>query len=114
MKKLRTHILSFFVLTVSLCCILLVLTSFKNMPTKHLVTIYQMKFDPENIKIKKGDIVEWVNKDFVPHDVTEIDKKCTSKPLNKGAKFSKVITKDIEYFCSIHVVMKGSVTVTNK
>lgn len=120
MKKLRTHILSFFVLTVSLCCILLVLTSFKNMqinkntPTKHLVTIYQMKFDPENIKIKKGDIVEWVNKDFVPHDVTEIDKKWTSKPLNKGAKFSKVITKDIEYFCSIHVVMKGSVTVTNK
>lgn len=120
MKTFRNHTISIAVLTVGLLFVSLVLTSFKtpdlnqNTPTKHIVTIYQMKFEPENIKVKKGDTIEWVNKDFVPHDITEISSKWASKPLSQGDKFSKVITKDFEYFCSIHVVMKGSVAVTNK
>lgn len=72
-----------------------------------------MKFTPEKIQVKKGDVVEWINKDFVPHDVTEINKKWTSKPLKQGETFSKVITNNFDYFCSIHIVMKGSVTVKN-
>ena len=120
MKTLKTNSLSIAVVAIGLSCMFLLFASFKNIdfiqekPTTHIVTIYQMRFDPENIKVKKGDVVEWVNKDFVPHDVTEIDKKWTSKPLNQGDKFSKVITKDVAYFCSIHVVMKGSITVSNK
>lgn len=119
MKTSQKSVIALTVLTIGLVTIFLVSTGFKDIdtniekPTTHLVTIYQMKFDPENLEVKKGDIVEWVNKDFVPHDVTEIDKKWSSKPLKQGDKFSKVITKDVAYFCSIHVVMKGSVTVTN-
>ncbi len=119
MKAPRTHSLSIAFFTIVLACVFLLSTGFKNIdihpqkPTTHIVTIYQMKYDPENIKVKKGDIIEWVNKDIVPHDVTEINKKWMSKPLKPGDKFSKVITNNVEYFCSIHVVMKGSVTVTN-
>lgn len=119
MKTSQKSVTALTVLTIGLVTIFLVSTGFKDRdtniekPTTHLVTIYQMKFDPENLEVKKGDIVEWVNKDFVHHDVTEIDKKWSSKPLKQGDKFSKVITKDVAYFCSIHVVMKGSVTVTN-
>ncbi|MCG2430452.1 plastocyanin [Aequorivita sp. F64183] len=68
-----------------------------------------MKFVPEIIQVRKGDIIEWVNKDIVPHDVTEINKKWTSKTLNKEDSFSKKITTNFDYFCSIHIVMKGSV-----
>lgn len=119
MKRAQKPVIIVAILSLALSGIFFLLVGFKNIkphqqnPTTHIVTIYQMKFDPQNIKVKKGDIVEWVNKDFVPHDVTEIDRKWTSKPLQQGNKFSKVITKDFNYFCSIHLVMKGSVTLTN-
>ena len=85
--------------------------SISNTPTKHVVNIYQMKFVPKKIQVKKGDIIEWVNKDIVPHDVTEINKKWASKTLIKGDSFSKKITTNFDYFCSIHIVMKGSVSI---
>lgn len=116
MKAIRNSGSTFPVLYFVLAMLFLIATGFKSTdtnqlkPTTHVVTIYQMKFDPENIKVNKGDVVEWINKDFVPHDVTEINKKWKSKPLKQGEKFSKVITEDFAYFCSIHVVMKGSVT----
>ena len=85
--------------------------SISNTPTKHVVNIYHMKFVPEKTQVKKGDIIEWVNKDIVPHDVTEINKKWASKTLIKGDSFSKKITTNFDYFCSIHIVMKGSVSI---
>lgn len=121
MKALRKYIVTLSVLALGLTCVFLLSTSFKNTtiidsatPVKHVVIINKMKFTPANLTVKKGDIVEWINKNFVPHDVTEINKKWTSKPMNQGDKFSKVITTDLKYFCSIHLVMKGSITVTDK
>ncbi|MFD1162089.1 MULTISPECIES: plastocyanin/azurin family copper-binding protein [Hwangdonia] len=84
---------------------------FSKAPTTHTVTIFRMKFNPANLTVKKGDTVVWINKDFVPHDVTEeLSHKWTSKPFNKGEKWSKVINEDIEYFCNLHKVMKGTIT----
>lgn len=108
MKSIQKSAVIFAIFAIGLSVIFLISTGFKNTsqdkPTTHIVTIQQMKFDPENLKVSKGDIVEWINKDIVPHDVTEINKKWTSKPLATGDTFSKVITKDVEYFCSIHVL----------
>lgn len=103
----------------STCFLLVVLTGFKSpegttddIPTTHTVTIVKMKFDPANLKVKKGDKVVWINKDFVPHDVTEeINKKWTSNILQKGEQWSTVINEDTQYFCSLHQVMKGAITV---
>jgi len=90
-------------------------TEDKNLePTTHIVTIFRMKFNPENLQVKKGDTVIWINKDFVPHDVTEeTSNKWTSKPLNQGYKWQKVIQKDVQYYCSLHKVMKGTITIVD-
>ena len=101
-----------------LICFLVVLSSFKSPdeavhnPTTHTVTIFKMKFTPADITVNKGDTVIWINKDFYQHDVTEMtNHKWTSKPLNQGEKWSKVINEDINYFCDLHKVMKGTITI---
>jgi len=77
----------------------------------HKVEIKGMKFDPENIIVKKGDTVVWENKDIFVHDITEAEKKeWNSGKLEAGQSWAKVIDKPADYFCSIHVVMKGKIT----
>lgn len=83
-----------------------------DVPTKHTVKIFRMKFIPDHLTVKKGDIVEWVNKDFYLHDVTdEKNGAWTSKPFGQNETWSKVITDDEQYFCNLHKVMKGTITV---
>ena len=78
----------------------------------YTVEINQMKFTPDNLEVNKGDTVVWINKDYVQHDVTDkVKKEWTSGPLDKDTKWSKVITKDEDYYCSIHVVMEGKIRV---
>jgi plastocyanin len=78
----------------------------------YTVKIAQMQFTPNSLTVNKGDTVVWVNEDYVQHDITDVkDKAWSSGPLDKGMKWSKVITKDEDYFCSIHVVMKGTIRV---
>lgn len=80
--------------------------------TTHTVTIFKMKYHPAHLNVKKGDTVVWINKDFFPHDVTEeTTQKWTSKPFNQGEKWSKVVNEDIKYFCNLHRVMKGTITI---
>jgi plastocyanin len=120
MKTLEKHSIKLVFLTIGLICIFFSATSFTSSkalderPATHIVVIKNMKFNPEHLTIKKGDVVKWINEDIVPHDVTEINKKWASKPLKPGDSFTKAITKDLKYFCSIHVVMKGSITVSDK
>jgi len=99
-------------------CVSSILVGFKspeviNEPTTHTVTIFQMKFDPSDLTVNKGDTVVWINKDFYQHDVTETtNKKWASKPLNQGESFSKVISDDVNYFCSLHKVMTGKIEIS--
>lgn len=81
-------------------------------PTKHTVKIFRMKFIPDHLTVKKGDTVEWVNKDFYQHDVTdEKNKEWTSSPFGQNETWSKVITKDEQYFCNLHKTMKGTIDI---
>lgn len=81
-------------------------------PQKYIVTIEKMKFNPQNLMVHKGDTVVWINKDFYQHDVTELhQQKWTSKPMNQGDMFTKVITTDVDYFCSLHKVMTGTIRI---
>jgi|GEM_PF-2834363 plastocyanin len=118
MKPLKTTLVYTLAVTIGVACSLFLLTSFKESKmdhnsTTHTVLIQGMKFDPENLKVNKGDLVIWINKDIVPHDVTETDNNWTSGILKPGDKWSKKITEKTSYFCSIHVVMKGKVSVEN-
>ena len=76
------------------------------------IIISGMQFRPAELHIKKGATVVWVNRDIVVHDATEFpDKKWTSGPLNTGNSWKMKVDKSYDYFCSIHITMKGKVTV---
>jgi plastocyanin len=78
----------------------------------HTIEIKDMKFIPETLNVHKGDKVIWVNKDIVEHDVTELTKKeWASSKLAKDASWSLVVTKSENYYCNLHVVMRGKIQV---
>ena len=85
-------------------------TNAQDLSRKHIIEIKKMKFVPAEITVKKGDTVVWVNKDFFPHDVAKFkDKSWRSSPLQKDDTWSKIITKSEDYYCTLHVVMKGKI-----
>ncbi|MEO6903018.1 MAG: plastocyanin/azurin family copper-binding protein [Bacteroidia bacterium] len=80
-------------------------------PKRHIVEIKDMKFQPENLNVHKGDTVIWINKDIVAHDVTQENKAWASTPIASDSSWKKVITRSDAYYCSIHVIMNGKLTV---
>jgi len=84
----------------------------KHEPRVYTVEIKQMKFQPSELIVQKGDTVVWINKDIVAHDVTEeLSKAWTSSMMPVGKSWSLVVTQSADYYCSIHVVMKGKLLV---
>jgi plastocyanin len=78
----------------------------------HLIEIKQMRFEPAEIRVKKGDKVRWINKDFTNHDVTEQSRKAwASSPLATGESWSMIVTETVDYYCDLHQVMKGKIFV---
>lgn len=78
----------------------------------YYVEIKQMQFQPPELTVQKGDTVVWKNNDIVAHDVTEEKGKLwTSGPLTPGQSWSLAVTESADYYCSIHVVMKGKLVV---
>jgi plastocyanin len=78
----------------------------------HIIEIKQMKFEPAELKVHKGDRVLWINKDITDHDVTEFSKKAwASSPLSTGQSWSMTVTHSEDYFCNLHQVMKGKIIV---
>ena len=84
----------------------------KTKPTMHVVEIIQMKFYPAELKVKKDDKVVFVNHDLVTHDVTEESKKAwSSSPLTTDQTWILEVKESVNYYCSIHPVMTGSIVV---
>ena len=84
----------------------------KEIHSLHTVEIKQMKFQPSELVVQKGDTVVWINNDIVAHDVTEeTNKAWTSSLMPVGQSWSLVVTQSAHYYCSIHVVMKGKLVV---
>ena len=78
----------------------------------YTIEIKQMKFQPAEITVEKGDTVIWINKDLVAHDVTELpDKSWSSSVLDPNKSWSYVVQQSADYFCSIHQIMKGKIIV---
>jgi plastocyanin len=71
-----------------------------------------LKFQPAELVVKKGDTVVWVNKDIVAHDVTQEPGNAWRSPaLATGQSWSLIVAESANYYCSIHVVMKGKLLV---
>jgi len=78
---------------------------------RFIVEINKMKFNPDQLTVHKGDTVVWVNNDLPTHCITAENKTWTSSALQPGKFWKKVINQNENYFCAIHVVMKGKIQV---
>jgi plastocyanin len=86
----------------------------KILPASHTVEIKAMQFQPAELFVRKGDTVTFLNRDIVVHDVTEQTSKAwASSPLSTGQSFRMVINNSEDYYCTIHPVMKGKISVRN-
>ena len=70
-------------------------------------------YDPQEITVKVGDTVTWVNQDAPKHDVVADNGEFKSSLFDKGQSFSFTFTKagTYPYHCSIHPGMTGTVVV---
>jgi plastocyanin len=78
------------------------------------VHISNFTFGPKMATVKVGQTIIWTNDDDIPHTVVATDKSFRSKVLDTGQSFSFTFTKpgQVAYFCSLHPMMTGKVTVT--
>src|SRR5438270_707367 len=76
------------------------------------VTMDNFTYTPQEIKVKVGDTVKWINHDDIPHTVVSAG-KFRSKTMDTDDEFSFTFTAagDYKYFCSLHPHMTGMVKV---
>lgn len=78
----------------------------------HVVEIKQMQFQPAVLSVPKDDTIVFVNNDIVLHNVTEQSKAAwSSSTMKPGDSFKLVAKESCNYFCTLHLVMKGKIEV---
>jgi plastocyanin len=80
---------------------------------EHKVSIDNIKYEPKEIKIKKGDTVVWTNGDDRDHTVTADDGSFASKKIASRDTFERKFAKagKFKYHCDYHPRMKATVVV---
>jgi plastocyanin len=78
------------------------------------VTIDNFAFSPEELKVKAGSKIVFVNHDDIPHSVVGETIKFRSQALDTNETFALSFDKpgEIIYFCGLHPKMKGKIVVT--
>jgi plastocyanin len=79
------------------------------------IAMKNFQFEPKAATVKVGQTVTWTNDDSAPHDV--VDEKTSafkSELFNKGETYEFTAEKagKIDYVCTIHPGMAGTLTVT--
>ena len=96
-------------------CVLFVALTFGCSSKKHgvhVVEMKQMQFQPAVITVPKDDTIVFVNHDMVLHNVTEQSKAAwSSSAMKPGDTFRLVAKESSNYFCTLHLVMKGKIEV---
>ena len=77
------------------------------------VIMINRSYNPQQVTVKVGDTVTWVNQDSPQHDVVADNGEFKSSLFDKGGTFSFTFTKagTFPYHCSIHPGMVGTVVV---
>jgi len=78
------------------------------------VTMRRISFRPNDITVKKGALIRWVNEDTVEHNVVAQDGATFKSDLfEKGGTFETKLdnTGTVTYVCTIHPNMTGKITV---
>lgn len=76
------------------------------------VTIDKMVFSPNDIEVKAGATIEWINNDILAHTATVKGGFEVMLPPKKSA--SLVVEKAglFDYYCRFHPNMKGRIAVS--
>jgi plastocyanin len=77
------------------------------------IGIDNFTFNPQQLTVKTGTIVNWTNKDDIPHAIAAVNREFKSKALDTGDAYSFTFTTPgtYAYFCSLHPHMTGTIVV---
>ncbi len=79
------------------------------------VGMKDLKFIPADITVKAGETITWTNQESVPHNVVNAQEgeQPKSELFNEGGtyEFTPKEPGKIEYVCTIHPGMEGTITV---
>lgn len=76
------------------------------------VTIDKLVFQPAEIEVKAGEIIEWINKDPFVHTATVKGGWDVLIPPGKTATHVAIASDTVEYYCRFHPNMKGRIKIT--
>ena len=85
----------------------------KNTGGSNEIVIDNFRFDPPVRSVPLGATVIWLNRDDVPHTVTNTDGLFKSPALDTDGQFSRRFDQKgrYPYYCSIHPKMTGRIDV---
>ena len=77
------------------------------------ITMKDIQFDPQAVTVSVGQTVRWTNEDDVEHDADANNGEFESELYGKGGTQEYKAEKPgtIEYVCSVHPNMTGTITV---
>ena len=83
------------------------------------VRMQNIEFRPQDVTVARGGTVRWTNAEAVSHDVTKRSgpgpKFSSGRPggMNKGDTYERSFSAPgkIDYFCTVHPNMTGTITV---
>jgi plastocyanin len=82
-------------------------------PVRHTVTIDGTRFQPDDLAVRPGESVTWINRDPFPHTVTATAGGFDSKEIQPGKSWTFKSSKkgELTYACTLHPTMKGTLRV---
>ncbi len=82
-------------------------------PRSITVEIRDMKYAPDALTVAAGTKVTWINKDQMPHTVTDRGRTFASAALDTGDRYTYTFTTpgEFAYFCALHPFMVARVIV---
>jgi plastocyanin len=77
------------------------------------VAMRNIKFNPRNITIDRGDTVRWENEDAERHNAIGEDNSFDTPVIDQGESSQHTFNNagTIDYFCTLHANMEGTITV---
>jgi plastocyanin len=78
------------------------------------VAIADRSYDPDPVRAKVGEAIQWTNEDSVPHTATLHGVDCDTGQLSRGQQGVLVFTEagTYDYRCRVHSSMHGTITIT--
>ena len=79
----------------------------------HTVTMSEMRFRPASLTVRRGDTIEWINDDVVPHTATSTRGAFDSGAIAAGStwRWTAGARGTVSYVCALHPAMSAQLQV---